>query len=143
MISWRRDLDNSKLIGVVFLDFQRAFETVSREIMIRKMEKYGIIGHVHQWLNLYQTIRMHQVKYGSKISARKSTVHGVPQGSVLGPLFFVLYINDIIGQLKYCSCKMFADDEIIYFSDTDLCHIERKINYDLRNIVGWLKSNSL
>lgn len=71
------------------------------------------------------------------MSLKKELMHGVPQGSVLGPLLFLLYINDIVKELKYCSCGMFADNTIIYVSDRDPAEIERELNTDLKNIVRW------
>lgn len=135
-------MDNSEMIGVVFLDFERAFETVNRNLLMRKLNKYGITGKVHKWFEMYLNNRK-QVKYGNAISGTKDTIHGVPQGSVLGPLLFVLYIIDIIKAVKYCTCKLFADDTIIYVNGRDPSEIERKLNNDLNNIVKWLDSNSM
>lgn len=139
LIRWREHMDNSEVIGVVFLDFKRAFESVNRNLLLRKLKKYGITGKVHKWFEIYLSNRKQQVKYGNTISVTKDTIHGVPQG----PLLLVLYINDIVKAVKYCACKLFADDTIIYVNGRDPSEIERKLNYDLNNIVKWLDSNSM
>lgn len=143
LISWREYLDKSEMIGVVFLDFKRAFETVNRNLLLRKLNNYGITDKAYKWFEMYLNNRKQQVKYRNAISVKKDTIHGVPQRSVLGSLLFVLYINDIVKAVKYCTCKLFADDTMIYISGRDLNEIERKLNYDLGNIVKWLDGNSM
>lgn len=143
MIGWRNELDNSKVIGVVFLDFKRAFETINRTVLAKKLKRYGISGTAIKWFESYLSNRTQQVKFRNTISTEQITSNGVPQGSVLGPLLFILYINDIVKKLKYCECKIFADDTVIYVSDTDRSEVERKLNCDMINIVKWLNKNSL
>ncbi|XP_046750156.1 uncharacterized protein LOC124413536 [Diprion similis] len=136
IIGWKKSTDKNEKVGVVFLDFKRAFETVDRQRLLIKMEKYGIKGMVLKWFHSYLT-------HNNIMSKKRVTKHGVPQGSVLGPILFVLYINDIVNQLEYCKCKMFADDTVIYVSGNDECEIERKLNDDLKNISRWLYKNGL
>ena len=110
---------------------------------MRKLKKYGIKGNAYKWFEMYLSNRKQQVKYGNVISMTKDTMHGVPQGSVLGPILFILYINDIVKTVKYSTCKLFADDTIIYVSGRDASEIERMLNYDLNNIGKWLDGNSM
>lgn len=143
LIRWRDSMDNSEMVGIVFLDFKWVFETVNRKLLLRKLDKYGVKGTAYKWFESYLSNRKQQVKYGSTTSATKDTIHGIPQGSVLGPLLLIMYINYLIKAVRYCSCKMFADDTIIYVNGEDSSEIERKLNCDLSNIVKWLDSNSL
>ncbi|XP_046743250.1 uncharacterized protein LOC124409579 [Diprion similis] len=143
IIIWRKSLDRSKLIGVIFLDLKRAFETINRRLLLQKLANYGIMGTTWKWIKSYLENRTQQVKYGNKMSEKRKTKFGVPQGSVLGPLLFILYINDLARQLEFCQCKMFADDTVIFISGTNTEEIEQKLNHDLERVVKWMNSNSL
>ncbi len=143
MASWINDLQKFKYIGAVFLDYRRAFETIDRFILIEKLKKIGIKGHVLDWFNSYLTERLQKVRFGDSVSEELPVNHGVPQGSVLGPILFIFYINDIVDSVKKCKIQMFADDTLIYMSSNnceDLCKI---LNEDLLNIDRWLKFNSM
>lgn len=143
LIEWRAYMDKSEMIGVVFIDFKRAFETVNRAVLIRKLREYGIGGGVIHWFESYLSNRKQKVKYKQTQSEDKENNYGVPQGTVLGPLLFIIYINDIVKTLKYGTCNLFADDMILYVNSDDADEIEYKINMDLKEISKWLKQNSL
>ncbi|XP_046750591.1 uncharacterized protein LOC124413848 [Diprion similis] len=134
IIIWRKSLDRSKMIGVIFLDLKRAFETINRRLLLQKLANYGIMGTTWKWIKSYLENRTQQVKYGNKMSEKRKTKFGVPQGSVLGPLLFILYINDLVRQLEFCQCKMFADDTVIFISGTNTEEIEQKLNHDLERV---------
>lgn len=111
---WKLIVNEGKMIGVIFMDLKRAFETVIRERILEKLYQYGIRGVVLKWLQSYLSDRTQQVRFGDEWSNLIVTKYGVPQGSVLGPLLFIIYINDIINVCpEECSIKMFADDTII------------------------------
>lgn len=145
LMEWRGMLDKSEIIGVVFIDFSRAFETIDRNIMINKLNMYGIKGKVLEWFKSYLQNRTQQVLYEDVLSSKMIVKYGVPQGSVLGPILFILYINDVIKQLEMdgCKCKLFADDMIIYVHSDDVIDIEEKLNRNLVKIVKWMKRNSV
>lgn len=138
---WKIKCDNKQKTGVAFLDFKRAFETIDRDKLIKKLNKNGIKGNVLKWFKSYLTDRTQQVKFNNVTSSKRKTKYGVPQGSILGPILFLIYINDLKGELKYCKCKMFADDTIIYYSSSDSIEIVNKINYDLSKLSIWFKNN--
>ncbi|KMQ86893.1 rna-directed dna polymerase from mobile element jockey-like protein [Lasius niger] len=112
---WKLLVSKGKMIGVVFMDLKRAFETVDRDRLVEKLYQYGIRGVALEWLRSYLSNRKQQVKFQNKYSKSIATKYGVPQGSVLGPLLFIVYINDIVKACtNECNIKMFADDTLLY-----------------------------
>lgn len=140
---WKNSIDENLCTAVVFLDLKRAFETISRERLLDKLCKCGIGGRVYKWFKNYLTDRKQIVKIGDTYSDEKDINYGVPQGSVLGPLLFVLYMNDIGDVIKYCRFHLFADDMLLFIVGKDKCEMERRINEDLQHIWGWLNTNKL
>lgn len=140
---WKIALDNKRLVGVVLLDFRRAFETINRKLLIRKLHKYGFEGNVLKWFSQYLETRTQKTKYKEHFSSVKVNDHGVPQGTVLGPELFVLYINDIVKVVKKCGIQLFADDTLLFAEGDTVQDIVNLLNEDLENIYRWLWSNSL
>ena len=112
-------IDNGDTAIGVFVDFQKAFDTVNHKILLRKLEHYGIRGLPNTWLKSYLTNRKQFVSVNNVNSALKEIKNGVPQGSVLGPLLFLIYINDLNTCINYSTTRHFADD-------TDLLYIVKK-----------------
>jgi len=90
----------------VFLDFKRAFEIVNREILLRKLDNMSIKGAVLRWFNFYLVNRQQRVKFKDNISDALNVLNGVPQGTVLGLLLFLLYVNDIVSTVSRCKIEM-------------------------------------
>ena len=124
----------------VFIDFKKAFDTVNHTILLDKLNYYGFGGIVNQWFSFYLSNRTQSTEIGSHISSKLNINCGVPQGSVLGALLFLLYINDI----QYCSSKLqfflFADDTNGLYA---LKTLELTVNAELHNLYNWLTSNKL
>jgi hypothetical protein len=100
-------VENKNIVVAVFLDFKRAFETIDRRVLIQKLQNiYGIGETVLNWFSSYLTNRRQKVKYEDVVSDSLLVEHGVPQGTVLGPLLFNLYVNDIIKYVKRNPTKM-------------------------------------
>lgn len=141
---WTAQMNQGNSILVVFLDFKRAFETVNRKRLLHKLKfMYGIEGKVLQWLEDYLTNRCQKTVYNDIISDSMDINIGVPQGSVLGPFLFLIYINDIILSLSKCNINMYADDTVIFYIGKDINEMLRVINEELSNIEDWLKINVL
>lgn len=141
---WKLIVSKGEMVGVIFMDLKRAFETIDRDRLIEKLYQYGIRGMVLDWLKSYLNNRTQQVRFDYKWSKQISTVYGVPQGSVLGPLLFIVYINDIIKACpEGCNIKMFADDTLIYVTGESSAEIESKMTVAFNTVEEWMNINKL
>ena len=139
----RKSLDIGELACAVFVDLQKAFDTVDHQILISKLDHYGIRGPSKNWFKSYLSDRHQFVSIQNSESSLKSIRYGVPQGSVLGPLFFLLYINDLHMAIKFSETFHFADDShLLHFAKTirSLCS---KVNAYLRSLTTWLNANKM
>ena len=139
----RERLDEREFACGVFVDLQKAFDTVDHEILLSKLDHYGIRGTENAWFRSYLSGRSQFVQISNSQSASKPVKHGVPQGSVLGPLLFLIYINDLHKCIRTSETYHFADDtHLLNFAETvwSLCG---RVNADLRVLVSWLKANKI
>lgn len=140
---WKFQTDSNKYIIAIFLDFKRAFETIDINILLKKLEHYGFAGKVLDWFKDYLNNRSQITKINNQLSNKRTVTTGVPQGSVLGPLLFSLYLNDI-NFIEDCEfINLFADDTLITASDHSLDVAVHKINLTLENISKFLDVNKL
>ena len=127
----------------LFLDMSKAFDSIKHDTLLKKLEFYGIRGKVLSWFRSYLSNRHIQVKYKSYLSERYDMSYGTPQGSVLGPLMYIVLANDIAKSLKFCSCVTFADDTTVFASGSNLKFLFKKVNADLERLSDWFDGNSL
>ena len=127
----------------IFLDLSKAFDTVNHTILIKKLEYYGIRGIAKDWFCSYLSNRKQLVSIGNVRSDLKPITCGVPQGSVLGPLLFLLYINDFSKSAPDLDFHLFADDSNLFCSHKSLQCLEAKVNVELNNVNNWLCVNKL
>ena len=136
-------LEKGEFPCCIFLDFAKAFDTVNKDILLYKLNYYGIRGNTLKWLNSYLTDRKQHVQIGNILSESLPITEGVPQGSILGPLLFLIYINDIIHSSKLFKFTMFADDTCLFLSKPCLNTLEHELNSELIFVSNWLKANKL
>jgi len=135
-------LNEKKSLISIYLDFSKAFDTIDHDLLCNKLESYGIRGSVNRWFRSYLTSRQQYVQINSIKSHNKQIGCGVPQGSVLGPLLFLIYINDMH---KCTRLKLihFADDTTAYMSHDNINVLATTINAELVNIDNWVCANKL
>ena len=124
----------------VFLDLQKAFEAVNREIPLKKLESLGFRGSVLEWFKSYLSDRTQCVLFNNSFSKEVSTENGVPEGSVLGPFLFLLYLKDLVDACRYSTPYLFADDTCLLFPKQPSCE---ELNKEITPIAGWLPSTKL
>ena len=139
----KETIDNSMFGCGVFIDLQKAFDTVNHSILLKKLEHYGIRGVELDWFSSYLSNRKQYVSVNGATSDYLDITCGVPQGSALGTLLFLIYINDLPSISKVLSFYLFADDTNIYFSSHDLFSLQKIINRELKKVKKWLDANQL
>ena len=137
-----KNMENQEVMAVLFLDMQKAFDTVSHDILLKKLYHYGVRGNAHRLLSSYLSGRMQFTKIGNSASALASVLWGVPQGSVLGPLLFLIYINDLPNSCNLASW-LFADDTALALSSKNFNDLEKNFNTEIEKVHEWLLANKL
>ena len=122
---------------------RKAFDSVNHSILIKKLNHYGFRGIVNDWFQNYLEDRKQFVSIGDIDSDSQIIRYGVPQGSVLGPILFLLYINDLQNSSKILDFHLFADDTNLFYASKSLQDLEHTMNNELINIQNWLNANKL
>ena len=135
--------ENKKLCLGTFLDLSKAFDTIDYDILLYKLDWYGIRGKALEWFKSYLSSRKQYTEYKGTKSDEHVLTHGVPQGSVLGPLLFLLYVNDLPNFINKGRCILFADDTNILHSSTNVHQLFAEANSELNKIYEWFNSNKL
>jgi hypothetical protein len=136
-------LDRKEYAAGVFLDLSKAFDTVDHAILIKKLEHYGIRGTPLNLFISYLSCRKQYVSFRGTNSYLSTVICGVPQGSTLGPLLFLLYINDITSCSAVLKFILFADDTNIFFSHKDINILIKTLNQELLKLSMWFRANKL
>jgi hypothetical protein len=135
---WTEAVELGQQTDIIYTDFQKAFDSVPHIRLLNKLSSFGIKGNIQNWIKAFLLDRKQRVKIKGHVSAWAPVISGVPQGSVLGPLLFVLYINDIVENLQ-CKCYLYADDMKIYTvvkSQDDIARLQLDVN----EVVDWAEN---
>ena len=135
-------IQNKENIAMLLMDLRKAFDTVSHNILHQKLYHYGIRGPAHKLIESYLTSRKQFVSIDNVNSSAQSINIGIPQGSILGPLLFLIYINDL-PNATFSKPRLFADDTCIMPSDSSLPNLETKCNTELNQLKNWCNTNKL
>ena len=143
--SWYRAINNSEIVGTVFLDLRKAFDLVNHKILLSKLHIYFKDTNTHNLLSSYMSNRTQYVHNDGVSSSLQSIISGVPQGSILGPLLFCLYINDLPLCLKdlNVTCDIFADDNSLHTHDRKIEVVNANLQEGILRIDNWCKGNKM
>ena len=137
----KRVLDKKGYAGAILMDLSKAFDCLDHELLLAKLDAYGFSKNALRFIHSYLTGRKQRVKVNGAFSEWQETKLGVPQGSVLGPLLFNIYINDLFYLLKDADICNYADDTTIYVCDNHLENIQNRLERDALKLSGWFHEN--
>ena len=139
---WLTNIDNNEFKGVIFVDFKKAFDVIDHDLLLRKLFFYGMSDNALQLLQSYLTSRQQCVIVGTKTSSLSTLKFGVPQGSVLGPILFSLYINDLPLYME-ALCELFADDTSLHNHHKNLDTLMNSLQHSVDNLINWTEMNHM
>ena len=136
-------IDNKKIGCGTFIDLKKAFDNVNHSILLKKLEHYGVRGVVLNWFCSYLKDRKQYVSVNGHTSKELKVTCGVPQGSVLGPIVLLVYINDLPTVSRILTFYLFADDTNIYYESSNTFDLQKQMNIELKKVKKWLDANKL
>ena len=136
-------LSKNQISILLLIDFSKAFDMVDHRILLHKLQNYGIRGNAYNWLKSYLNERKQYVSINGEPYTTRSLEYGVPQGSILGPLLFIIYINDIPEICKFARFILYADDANIIVSANNMQELEKKFNILSKSLETWVSTNGL
>ena len=138
-----RGMNSRHFTIATYLDLKKAFDTVNHVILLKKLKLLGIKGKIYDWIKNYLQDRTQKTLANNINSGIQKITCGLPQGSIMGPLLFLIYINDISNILLKTKCFLYADDTVLYSINSDLAQATQDMEEDLGRIALWLKRNKL
>lgn len=141
--SWLEAINSGTMIGVVMVDFKKAFDLVDHKVLLKKMKHYKLSDDALSWFSSYLLNRKQKVSINNAMSEDAYILDGVPQGSILGPLLFIMFINDLPLYTNSANTDMYADDTNLYFSGESKSEIERNLQISLNSLSTWCKYNGM
>ena len=128
---------------LLLIDYSKAFDVLEHSILLQKLHHYGIRGIALEWFKSYLSDRNQFVTINNTDSSARDISYGVPQGSILGPLLFVIYINDLPGISNIATFILYADDANIIVTGSNMHEVLQKINSIIHDLVNWVNCNGL
>ena len=141
--SWQNSLDNGKVVGTVLMDLSKAYDCLPHDLLIAKLAAYGLDFNSLSLLYDYLSKRYHRVKIGNTYSEWLQTILGIPQGSILGPLMFNIFLNDLFFFIQETEICNFADDNSLYTSGKCTQEVILSLQRETTNVLNWFKLNSM
>ena len=135
--------ENGKMTGMILIDLQKAFDTLDHKILCEKLQFLGFDSSSISWIKSYLTNRIFYISIDKDLSNPGTISCGVPQGSILGPLLFLIYINDLPGVIDKCDVRLYADDTALMFSDKNINNINKILNEEFSELCDWFVYNKL
>ena len=135
--------NQNKYTRGVFIDLSKAFDTVDHNILLKKLSLYGIKNNNLKWFSSYLSNSKQFIQAGAIKTSYEGITCGVPQGSILGPLLFIIYVNDLCNVSKILEPIMFADDANLFFSHKNIKDLFQAVNSELGKIFQWFNANKL
>ena len=140
---WLGIIDKGDIIAICTFDLKKCFDTINHESLLFKLSKCGIKGHSLKWFSSYLTDRTQLVKCPGSTSELLPIATGIPQGSNLGSLLFLIYINDLTSYLPNCYCNLYADDIVVYVAGNNIQNVNSNLQHTVDKIVTWFHDNKL
>ena len=138
-----KNMDNGFVTGVLFIDLKKAFDTVNHDILVKKLRYYGIDNNELLWFKSYLTNRSQVVNVNSTLSDFQSIDIGIPQGSILGPLLFILFVNCLPCTVPECKTVMYADDTSLMYKAQSVSDLQNQFDSCISKVAEWFKANKL
>ena len=136
-------MDTGWVTRVAFLDLTKAFDTDNHKIVLNKLSALGVVDAASDWLSSILANRSQVTCCNNAMSNQEPVSIEVVQGSILGPLLFVIYMNDLPDVLEHCSVTLYADNTVLSFNSKPIAKIELKLNSDLNSVKNWMQTNQL
>ena len=141
--SWSANIENGFLNGVVFIDLNKAFDTIDHEIILRKLSYFGADQATIKWFQSYLSDRTQRCNVNGSLSTTSTVTCGALQGNILGPLPFLMYTNDLPNCLRDAAPRMFADDTNITLFAKTVADLKLAVTSELNNLTCWLRAKRL
>ena len=138
-----KETSSNKFTAAVFIDFSKAFDCVNHKILLSKLSNLGFSAGTVKWFSSYLNQRKQRTLANGTLSDYQSITYGVPQGSILGPALFIIFVNDMTRVVSKSKTGQYADDTVVYASSDSELELSQMLNHDLANLAIWCKQNKL